>query len=244
METINEFTDFLDLIISENNLNLSVKEKFIFLPYEKYPKADKTNNKFIVYEDWWIKNPEIVKSKIISILKLSTRVYARECTVKKIDKPVANLFLKENHLYGSVKSKVKYGLFYKNRLYGIITFAGQRRFQNGSRSVELLRFCNKNYCTVVGGFDKLLSAYIKDYQPDTVMTYIDLDWGGGEAFKNLGFVSKEKKEPMMFYVNKQTGERISQKYFNDIKEQNKYEKVFNKGSLKMIKNNFKARNLY
>ncbi|MCD4793420.1 MAG: hypothetical protein K8R54_09320 [Bacteroidales bacterium] len=216
-----------------NKLNPDEKKRFHFVTFEKY--GFKTNDTaFTVYEDWWIQNPEIVKSKITSILKLSNRIYARQCSVKKINKPEADIFLNQNHLYGSTNSKVKFGLFYEGILYGIATFAGQRQFRKG-RSVELLRFCTKNGYAIIGGLDKLLQAYIKDYQPDTIMTYIDLDWGKGDAFIKLGFKPKETKASMIFYANKQSGIRIPEKYFNDFENINDYVTVKNKGSIKMIK---------
>jgi len=206
---------------------------FNFLRIEEYPeKVNKVD--FLIYEDWWIRKPEIVKSKIKSILKISERIFARQCTKQKINKPDADLFLDQNHLYGSTNSKVKYGLFFKDKLYGIATFAGQRQFKNG-RSVELLRYCSKNYYTIVGGLDKLLKIYIQEYQPDTIMTYIDLDWGTGESFAKLGFESKGIKDPMKFYVQKKSGNRIPEKYFNDFNNEGSYEMVKNKGSNKMIK---------
>ena len=227
------FILWLDELFKNYGLNPYDKKQFQFLIFNEYDTG-KENFGFTVFEDWWILNPEIVKSKITSILKLSNRIYARQCSVKKIKKPEADLFLKENHLYGSTNSKIKYGLFYEDTLYGTATFAGQRQFKKG-RSVELLRFCTKNGYAIIGGLDKLLQAYIKDYQPDTIMTYIDLDWGKGDAFKKLGFKPKETKASMIFYANKQTGIRIPEKYFQDIDNINDYKKIKNKGSLKMIK---------
>jgi len=229
-----EFFLWTEKLLSKHKLNPNLKNQFVFLIFENYNIFSNANN-FIIYEDWWIKNPKIVKSKIKSILKISNRIFARQCVVKKINKPESEKFLNKNHLYGSAKSKIKYGLFYKEKLYAVATFAGQRQFHNGSRSVELLRFCNKNGTTVIGGLDKLLQAYIKEYQPDTIMTYIDLDWGRGDAFLNIGFETKEIKPPILFYVNKQTGERIQEKYFNDFENLTKYTKVKNSGSVKMIK---------
>ncbi len=233
MSSKDNFNLWLIELVQINKLNPDKKKRFHFVTFEKYGiKTDDTA--FTVYEDWWIQNPEIVKSKITSILKLSNRIYARQCFVEKINKPEANIFLNQNHLYDSTNSKVKYGLFYEEILYGIATFAGQRQFRKG-RSVELLRYCNKNGYTIVGGLDKLLQAYIKDYQPDTIMTYIDLDWGKGDAFIKLGFEPKETKPPMIFYANKQSGVRIPEKYFNDFENINDYVTVKNKGSIKMIK---------
>ena len=235
MKVEGEFTDFLNFIIQENKFDLSIKEKFLFLSYENYLSDIKPENKFIIYEDWWVRKPEIVKSKIKSTLGISKRLFARKCTVKKITKPVADLFLEENHIYGTTKSKIKYGLFYENKLYAVAAFAGQRQFRDGSRSGELLRYCNKNSCTIIGGLDKLLQAYSKEYQPDTLMTYIDADWGKGKAFLKLGFEQTEIKPASLFYVNKKTGLRIAAKYFDDFEKQKEYVKIRNSGSIKMLR---------
>ena len=228
-----EFDHWLNELFQTYNIKLKNNKLFYFLTYKEY--SDKLyEDMFIIFEDWWILKPEVVKSKIKSILKISERIFARQCTVKKINKPEADLFLNKNHLYGTVNSKIKYGLFYKDILYGTATFAGQRQFKKG-RSVELLRYCSKNDFTIVGGLDKLLQAYISDYKPNTMMTYIDLDWGNGNAFIKLGFEAKEIKPAMTFYTSKKSGLRIPEKYFQDFDNINDYVKINNKGSIKMVK---------
>ena len=229
------FYHFLDFLIKEYNLPERSFEKFIFLPYEKYSAEIIYLDKFIVYEDWWQRKPEIVKSKIKSILQISGRIYGRLCKVRKITKPEADLFLNENHILGSTNSKIKYGLFYGDELVSVATFAAQRQFRDGSRSAELLRICSKNNLTIVGGQDKLLKAYIREYQPDTIMSYIDLAWGKGDAFLKIGFEIKDKLASVRYFVNMNTGERINEKYFNDFENMSKYVSVKNSGSLKMVK---------
>ncbi len=231
----NEFYRFLNYLIKEYNLPETSFKKFIFLPFEKYLSEAIYSDKFIVYEDWWQRKPEIVKSKIKSILQISMRIHGRQCLLKKIKKPETDLFLEENHIFGTTNSKIKYGLFFHDELVGIATFAGLRKFRDGSRSGELLRFCIKNGYSVIGGLDKLLQAYIKAYKPDTLMTYINLDWGRGDAFINLGFEIKETKLPITFFVNTLTGERIPEKYFSDFENVTNYIKTKNKGSTKMVK---------
>lgn len=228
-----EFKLWLSNFFQSQEFSSDQISQFNFLSFNRYDSGAKKAG-FTIYEDWWIKNPEIVKSKIASILNLNNRIYARQCTVQKINKPEADSFLNQNHLYGTTNSKVKFGLFYKDTLHGIITFAGQRQFRQG-RSVELLRFCTKKGYAIVGGLDKLLQTYIKEYQPVTIMTYIDLDWGKGDAFKKLGFEPKEIKPPLRFFANKKSGDRIPEKYFDDFENLTKYVKVKNKGSVKMIK---------
>jgi len=233
MTSTEEFWDFINKLFSMNVINENSSDLFMFLAYDNYTNEIKTN-KFVIYEDWWVRKPDIVKSKIISILGVSERIFARKCEIKKITKPIADAFLEENHIYGTTKLKIKLGLFYHSNLVSIITFAGQRQFHDGSRSVELLRYCNKNGYTVVGGLDKLLKAYIKEYQPDAIMTYIDLDWGNGQAFKKLGFEKDDVKLPITFFVNKKTGIRIQENSLMFFEKTNDYTKVLNSGSLKLI----------
>ncbi len=236
MKNEEAFSDLLNTLILDFNPNFeNISEKIKYVPCEQYNSEKKEKDIFYVYEDRLISKPEIIKSKIKSILGISERIFARKCTVKKISKPEADIFLNTNHIYGTVNSKIKYGLFYKEKLYAVAVFASQRKFRDASRSGELLRFCSKNGYSVIGGLDKLLQAYIREYKPDTLMTYIDLEWGRGDAFLKLGFEKTDFIEPKTFYVNKKNGKRIPEKYFSDFENINNYVKFNNSGSLKMIK---------
>ncbi len=216
-----------------NNLSKQAAEKIFFLSYKNYRLFNSLNEKFVVFEDQWIHKPEIIKSKIISIFGKSNRIYARHCVIRKIDRPTTDRFLNENHIYGTTTSKHRLGLFIENNLVAIATFAGQRNFKSG-RSAEMLRFCNRNFTTVIGGLGKLIKAYKTLYKPNDIMTYVDIDWGKGKAFKQLGFINVSKKEKIKFYCRRSSGERISEKYFNDYKNLQKYECIKNSGSIKFV----------
>ena len=49
----------------------------------------------------------------------------------------------------------------------------------------------------------MLKAFIKDVQPDDIMSYADLEWSEGKVYEQLGFVLEGKKEPVMFVVDGQ-----------------------------------------
>ncbi len=203
------------------------------MPFSDYCYYEKINDKFTVSEDWWISKPEIIKSKITSIFCKSVKVYARNCKIEKIDKETAKKFLNENHIYGATVSKHQIGLIIDNRLIAVATFAAQRKFSSG-KSAEMLRFCNKNNTTVIGGLSKLIKTYFKLYQPDDIMTYADIDWGSGEAFKKIGFTETQTKDGITFHCNILTGERVSSKHFNDYDNVSDYEKLTNSGSIKFV----------
>jgi len=234
MESYKTFQIYIDRFSAENDLSFDIQDHIKFLKFSEYQSFVKTN-KFVVFEDWWIRKPDVIKAKILSIFGLSKRIHGRECEVRKISKPDADKFMNEYHILDSAGSKVKYGLFYKDDLVSAAAFAAQRQFRKGQRSVELVRFCHKNSLMVTGGIDKLIKAYIKEYKPDEIMTYVDLDWGNGQAFKKLGFEEKEVKEPMLFFVNTKTGLRIPNRYFKDQKNISEYVTIKNAGSLKLVK---------
>jgi hypothetical protein len=51
--------------------------------------------------------------------------------------------------------------------------------------------------------DKLLKHYISEFQPEDLMTSVDLEWSSGQAFRQLGFEEIGRTEPNVFLVNTQ-----------------------------------------
>ncbi|MGV6862057.1 MAG: hypothetical protein ACWA41_09810 [Putridiphycobacter sp.] len=205
------------------------KDLIEFIPITNYQQI-KDTGKFKIYEDWWLANPEVVVSKVKAITGQSQRIFARKTVVKKINKTVADQFLNDNHIYGTTQAKHKLGLFSDKKLVAVATFTAQRNLDVG-RSVELIRFCSLNGTTIVGGLDKLLKYYIKTYQPNHIMTYIDKDWGNGKGFLNLGFKITAQRSANTYVINPHTGVRTPLVSDN----QNGAVTVQNSGSLKLEK---------
>ncbi len=193
---------------------------------------------------------------------LSERIPARLTQVRRIDKPTAGRFLQENHLQVVTNAKYKYGLFLPARYFRVLsvdfrlqpvnatellvavaTFSHPRSItRNGTvhRSVELVRFANHLNCTVVGGLDKLLKAFVTDVQPDDIMTYADRDWSNGRSYEKLGFTRLETTEPNPFWVR--PGEWIRHypsQLLDGLTEiemaDSGYIPVYNAGSVKFVK---------
>src|SRR3546814_5094795 len=77
------------------------------------------------------------------------------------------------------------------------------------RSFELLRFCHAGMQLVSGGLGKLLSAFAAAFQPDEIMTYLDMEWPGGEALSKNGFKPAGTLPPQIFGTNPDDGIRYS-----------------------------------
>lgn len=130
-------------------------------------------------------------------------VYARNCSVRRIDGRTASDFLAANHRLGYTGCRYRYGLFVERStgaaeteleagtLVAVAVFSNARRWQKGDRrisSYEWIRYASLAGTRVVGGMGKLLQTFIDEIRPDDVMSYADADYpDGGEAYVKLGF---------------------------------------------------------
>lgn len=157
-----------------------------------------------IWEDWWVRNREIVESMLSSITQSNTkRIYARTCSVREITDEESRIFLKNNHIQGASISKIRLGLFHDNELVSVMTFGKLRKIL-GSNSKdgywELLRFSSKKNTTVVGGASKLFSYFVKLHDPISVISYANRDWSVGNVYEKMGFEFIGMTEPGYFYA--------------------------------------------
>ena len=95
-------------------------------------------------------------------------------------------------------------------LIAVATFSNARRWvKEGKeiRSYEWTRYASLPDLRVSGGMGKMLKAFIKEVQPDDIMSYADLEWSEGEVYERLGFEAETRKEPVTFTIDPQTWER-------------------------------------
>ena len=146
----------------------------------KSKMAEKVGTKLIqILEDEILNQKEIILSKLSNELQLNDiKIDARKCSVKEITSSTKSKFLEENHLQGDSKDTIRYGLFYKEELVSLMTFGKRKITGSKDSNWELIRFCNKNYHSVRGGFNKLLSYILKNTNIKTFMTYSDCRWSG------------------------------------------------------------------
>jgi hypothetical protein len=163
-----------------------------------------------IFEDEWLYKQNIVKSRIKNILGLTeNKIYARKCEIKEIDFKIVNEFLNKNHIQKTVKSKVNIGLYHNNELVSLMTFGSMRKIMGGVSNkdyYELLRFCNKLDTSVVGGASKLLKYFIKNYNPEQIISYADRRWSNGGLYVSLGFSFIHNSKPNYWYLNDKTRE--------------------------------------
>ena len=183
-----------------------------------------------LWEDLWLSKQDQVLARIKSLIGENIRIHGRKTKVFKITKPVANSFLIENHLQGSVSSRYKIGLFEKDELVAVATFSALRKMNHSEnyKSAELIRFAVKAGYSITGGLSKLISFFAATYKPNDLMTYADRDWSAGEAYIKLGFRQTAVLEPQIYGLDENLNRQLK-------KDQEVFaQEVFNTGSLKFI----------
>ena len=156
-----------------------------------------------IFEDEWVNKKDICKSRIINLLGESHRIFARKCSVIKVDKKISKEFFNQNHIQGNVNANFIYGLKYNDDIVAMMSFGGLRKNMgqnNTNGSFEMLRFCNKQGYNIIGGASKLFKHFIKKNNPNEIISYADRRWSNGNLYEKIGFSYSHKSEPSYFYV--------------------------------------------
>lgn len=206
-----------------------------------------------IWEDQWVFQREITLSRLAAIAGthpavpgLKTAIHGRETSVRRVDSHTAYQFLADNHLLTPLKGKYRFGLFHRNQLVSLAVFSGGRQMKSNAsayRSFELVRFCHLRMHLVRGGLSKLLTAFRLAFFPDHIMTYVDLDWSEGHAFRKLDFIPSGERAPQVFWIHpdemhRYYPSRLPVGLANALPEQLHqagYFRIANCGSLKLIK---------
>lgn len=167
---------------------------------ERFLEAEADGKTLLQYFDWM--DEEIFLSVLNAKLHRDEhRVGARQCEVKKISQADANRFLSENHLLGASSGQsFCVGLFYEEELVHVNTF-GKARF-NKTFEWEAIRSCSKRGWHVQGGLQRADAFFKKLEKPDSIVSYVDLALGSGEAeASNPGWKLITTNKPSSNWVN-------------------------------------------
>ena len=198
----------LDILIPESNI--AIEMNGLYWHSEIYMDKNYHLNKTIkckekgidllhIWEDDWKTKRPIIKSIILNKLGLITqKVFARKTQIKEVSPSDAQIFLNENHIQGASPSQIRLGLFYEDYLVSLMTFG--YRYTNSKKEFELIRFCNKINCNVIGGASKLFNHLLFSSEVDEVISYSDRSIFNGRLYQTLGFNHQRTSQPNYFWV--------------------------------------------
>ena len=234
--------------LTSENLNVTFVPNCSQEGYEINEKLAPSNAKTIrLWEDEYLQHQNIVKSRILSLLGISQRIYGRETVVKSISQHVLEQFLRINHLNVPIAAKYRFGLFYNSNkneeLVAVAAFSRSCPIQDAGityKSHELIRFCSLLNTTVVGGLSKLIAFFETEIKPEHIMTYVDLEWSDGKTYEQLGFKAIANTPKQEFLLSPENNKRYLSKHLLQNKSKSEmlregWKVINNQGNLKLVK---------
>ena len=171
--------------------------------YDKHIKClQKGVNLITIFEDEWVNRNSQCKNVLKSILGIyDLRVYARKCTIVKLEKQEFHDFCDEYHLQGkNTLGQIFYGLKHENTLVAAMSFG---RHHRNNHDLVLDRFCCKGDVQVVGGASRLFKACLAEAKTlgfKKVISWSDNRWRQGTVYEQLGFTLEKELGPDFSYV--------------------------------------------
>lgn len=147
-----------------------------------------------IFEDEWLTKQAIIKARLKSVLGISEKVFARNCQLNVVNKKDYKDFCTKYHLQGYASASVVLGLYHDQELVAVMSF-GKSRYTKDS--YELIRYCSK--FTVIGGASKLFKSFIKEYNPNRIISYANRCWSNGNLYEKLGFINVTENDRNIGY---------------------------------------------
>lgn len=153
---------------------------------------------FHLFEDQWTNKTDIVKSMIMSKLRLNKTVYARKCSIKQINRMQSKQFFEKNHIQGKDNSSITYALFLDGNIISAMSFNSPRF--NKNFEWELVRFATILNINCVGAFSKLLAHFVRNHS-GSLISYSDNTYSLGNVYMANGFELLHENKPGYWYVS-------------------------------------------
>lgn len=144
-----------------------------------------------------LEHKNIALSIIDSFLGKTESIPARKCEVRQLTTEEYSNFCNANHLQGTAPAKVKLGLFHNGELVQLESFS-KPRFSS-KYQWELVRECSKLGVRVIGGKSKLFKHFLKDYNPESIISYCDRSLFTGSSYETIGMTFLYATPPSYSY---------------------------------------------
>lgn len=183
-------TKELDIYIPQKSLAIEFDGTYWHDGINNYYKYQECRDKGIrliqITETEWDTNQYKIQQYLKSTLGIFDKtIYARKCKVQEITNEVYNDFMFENHLQGTAPAKIRLGLFYEDELVQVESFSKPR--YTDKCEYELIRECSKSGYKVIGGKSKLFKYFIRNYDPNSILSYCEKNKFNGNSYIKCGF---------------------------------------------------------
>jgi len=150
-----------------------------------------------IWENDWISKRDIIKSIILSKIKITQRIYGRKTSICTLSLNEEREIFNNNHIQGYIKSKICYGLKIDGKIVAAMSFGISR--YNKNYEWELLRYANILNTTVIGGANKLFKYFITTQTPKSIISYCHRHLFTGKMYEHLKMVKMADSQPSYKY---------------------------------------------
>lgn len=199
----------LDIFVPELNLAIEYHGEYwhseIFKkPNAHVPKMIACGNHGIqliqIFEhEWKSRNLQVV-SRLKAVTRKSTeKIGASKCKIRPVDLAAAALFCNQNHVQGRAGNNARWaiGLYRDDRLVSVGVFGNHHR--QGKGGTCLIRFCSLAGMNVQGGLGRISKAGYEKNGRRPILSWADLRWSTGNAYKKVGWAIDGYVVPSYFY---------------------------------------------
>jgi len=128
------------------------------------------------------------------ILPRNMTVGARTCSVE-CDVDVYQ-FENTHHIMGACPASIKLALVHDGNIVSSMTFSKSRYSKKAQW--EIVRY-TVGRTAVIGGAKKLFQFFVRNYNPESVVSYCDRRYGSGNVYQQLGFNMIGSTKPNYWY---------------------------------------------
>jgi hypothetical protein len=205
----------LDILLPDHNLaieycglywhsELHGKHKSVHL--DKMNKCSSQGIRLVtIFEDEWLHKSQVVKDRIRNMLGRNTqKIGARSLICESITSAQANKFCADYHIQGVGKTVHAYGLYQDQELLSVMTFSALTPAKGSlpqPQVWELNRLCTRPNLTISGGASRMFCKFVRDINPQQVISYSDRRWNTGHVYAQLGFDRHHDAPPNYWYID-------------------------------------------
>lgn len=165
---------------------------------DKMDECNRNNIRLItIFEDEWLFKQDLCKQRLLHIFGHNKSIIGARKINISIGSNTEIDFMDKYHIQGYSKSSVQVVGSYNGNIIGMMTF-GRCRFSN-EYQWEIIRFCTDGKHSYPGLANRLFSTFVKEYNPESILTFADLRWGDGKFYEHLGFTFIENTKPGYWY---------------------------------------------
>lgn len=189
------------------------------------------------YEWFDDKKEPILKSMILGACNKAETIYARKCTIEIRKSAEMRQFFEENNIAGFRGGKFAICLVYQGEVV-MSYLMGYSYLARGQQELEVIRGATKLNTRVIGGASKLWKHLIEEYNPSSIVYYIDFNYFNGNSLPHLGlkYVSSQAGFKNYFRKTKTVHNRqpVRHREIKELVKQDKVWEIWNAGVKKYV----------